>query len=263
MKTPITYYGGKQKLVKLILQNIPEHELYTEAFCGGAAVYFAKPKSKLEVVNDLNGHVVTFYRVLKNDFAILRYLIQSTPHSRKVHREAAFVLKHSEHFSDVKVAHALWVQANMSFSSKIFGGYAYEKKSNKTVLRTKNKKGAFVQALMDRLDNTDIECNNALQVIKSRDHEKAFHYVDPPYFNSDCGHYKGYTKEDFVQLLECLANLKGKFLLSSYPSDVLAEFTAKHGWRTMSVEKKVTVSQHTDKVKTEVFTANYDLVMSN
>lgn len=42
MKTPISYYGGKQTLLKHILPLIPKHKLYTEAFCGGAAVLFAK-----------------------------------------------------------------------------------------------------------------------------------------------------------------------------------------------------------------------------
>jgi len=258
-KTPITYYGGKQKLVKTILQLIPEHNLYCEPFCGGAAVYFAKPKSGLEVINDLNGHVVTFYRVLKNDFPILRYLIQSTPHSRKAHREAAFILKNPEVFNEAKVAYAFWVQTNMSFSAKMFGGYAYEKKSNKTVLRTKNKKKGFVKSLMERLDNTDIECNNAISVIKSRDQEKSFFYVDPPYYNSDCGHYKGYTIEDFRELLTCLESIKGKFLLSSYPSEILSEFTRRNNWYTKEITQKVLVSQHTDKMKTEVLTSNYPI----
>ncbi len=46
MKTPITYYGGKQKLVSKILPLIPEHKLYAEPFVGGAAVFFGKPKVK-------------------------------------------------------------------------------------------------------------------------------------------------------------------------------------------------------------------------
>ena len=54
MKTPITYYGGKQTMLKHILHLIPEHRLYTEAFCGGAAVFFAKNPSDGEVINDLN-----------------------------------------------------------------------------------------------------------------------------------------------------------------------------------------------------------------
>ena len=42
MKTPISYYGGKQTMLKHILPLVPAHKLYTEAFCGGAALLFAK-----------------------------------------------------------------------------------------------------------------------------------------------------------------------------------------------------------------------------
>jgi DNA adenine methylase len=259
MKTPITYYGGKQKMVKDILPLIPDHRLYCEPFVGGAAIYFSKPKSSMEVINDLNGHVINFYKVCKNDFAILRYLIQSTPHSRQIHREAEFILKNAEHFSEVKRAWAFWVQTNLSFSSRIFGGYAYERKSDKTLKRTFNKKLQFSREITDRLSMTDIECNDAIQVIKSRDTDESFFYVDPPYYNSDCGHYKGYTLQNFIDLLDCLQNLKGKFLLSSYPSDALSEYSKRNKWFSHSIVKKIAVSQRErHKEKTEVLTANYD-----
>lgn len=259
LKTPITYYGGKQRMSNVILSIIPDHKLYVEPFFGGGAVFFPKPKSDVEVINDLNGHVVTFYKVLKNDFAILRYLIQSTPHSRKVHREAEFVLKNAEHFSEVKRAWAFWVQTNMSFSSRLFGGYAYERKSDKTVKRTLNKKLNFNKQLFNRMSLVDIECNDALQVIKSRDTPNTFHYVDPPYFNSDCGHYKGYTEQNFTDLLSLLSRIQGKFLLSSYPSDVLSKFTQENKWYTSSKDSRVSVSKDTNKMKTEVLTANYNI----
>ena len=46
MKTPITYYGGKQTLLKYLLPLIPQHRMYCEPFFGGGAVFFAKPKSE-------------------------------------------------------------------------------------------------------------------------------------------------------------------------------------------------------------------------
>ena len=57
MKTPISYYGGKQSLAATILGLIPPHRLYCEPFVGGAAVFFAKEKSKVEVINDTNGEI--------------------------------------------------------------------------------------------------------------------------------------------------------------------------------------------------------------
>ena len=64
MKTPITYYGGKQTLLKYLLPLIPQHKLYCEPFFGGGAVFFAKPKSDVEVINDINGEVINFFIVI-------------------------------------------------------------------------------------------------------------------------------------------------------------------------------------------------------
>lgn len=44
MKTPISYYGGKQRLAPIIVARIPEHDIYVEPFFGGGAVFFTKPK---------------------------------------------------------------------------------------------------------------------------------------------------------------------------------------------------------------------------
>jgi hypothetical protein len=51
MKTPLSYYGGKQQLARTILGLVPEHRLYCEPFLGGAAVFFAKKPSPCEVIN--------------------------------------------------------------------------------------------------------------------------------------------------------------------------------------------------------------------
>lgn len=58
MKTPITYYGGKQQMASTILAMIPSHKIYCEPFFGGGAVFFAKGASFLEVINDKNDLLV-------------------------------------------------------------------------------------------------------------------------------------------------------------------------------------------------------------
>lgn len=54
MRPPLTYYGGKPKLSQLIISLIPKHTLYCEPFTGGAAVFFTKEPSEIEVLNDTN-----------------------------------------------------------------------------------------------------------------------------------------------------------------------------------------------------------------
>lgn len=78
MKTPISYYGGKQTLLKHILPLIPKHKLYTEAFCGGAAVLFAKRPADGEVINDISMDITNFYWMAKVYYRDLKQEIEKT-----------------------------------------------------------------------------------------------------------------------------------------------------------------------------------------
>ena len=66
-----------------------------------------------------------------------------------------------------------------------------------------------------------------MEEIRSRDTADTFFYCDPPYVGSDQGHYDGYTQEDFDGLLNLLADVKRKFLLSSFRNETLDKFVKK------------------------------------
>lgn len=259
LKTPISYYGGKQKLCKKILSLIPEHRLYCEPFVGGGAIYFAKPKSEVEVINDTNGELVNFYRVVQRDFVSLEKEIHISLHSRDIHRKASVVYNNPDMFNEVRRAWAVWVLAHMSFSSMLDGSFGYDKAKGTTSKKIANAREAFSEELAIRMQQTQIECTDALRIIESRDTPDAFHYCDPPYFNSDCGHYDGYSQADFEALLKALSKVQGKFLLSSYPSPLLSEYAEKYNWTQEQMNMDVTVAAKSGKrkVKTEVLTRNY------
>lgn len=189
LKTPISYYGGKQKLCRKILGLIPEHTLYCEPFVGGGAIFFAKPKSEVEVINDTNGELINFYRVVQRDFVSLEKEIHISLHSRDMHRKASVIYNNPDMFSEIKRAWAVWVLAHMSFSSMLDGSFGYDKAKGTTSKKISNAREAFSEELAIRMQLTQIECTDALRIIESRDTPDAFHYCDPPYFNSDCGHY--------------------------------------------------------------------------
>lgn len=257
MKTPITWYGGKQQMLQHILPVIPEHTLYCEAFFGGGAVYFSKLPSKAEVINDVNKEAVNFYRVAVTNHGLLHREITTTLHSRTAYDDAKVVYQHPHLFNPVKRAWSFYTMANQSFSANL-STWGFDRQGSCTK-RLVNKRLNFTEALKERLANTTIECDDALRVIARYDSDNTFHYVDPPYFNSDCGHYAGYSRRDFERLLELLTTIKGRFLLSSYPSDLLADFSKANGWVTEKFEKPVAVSKRVSKSKIEVLTANYPL----
>ena len=165
-------------------------------------------------------------------------------------------------FSDIDIAWSFFVNANFSFSNNLNRGFGYEKKKNGTPKSAHNKIQRFNELYHERLKSVTIMNLDALEIIKRFDNEDAFIYVDPPYFNSDCGHYKGYSQDDFIKLLEKLSNIKGKFLLSSYPNGVLDEFIKNNNWEFKQIDKPLSVTLRPEDKKysnrkIEQLTANY------
>lgn len=260
LKTPITYYGGKQNMLSHILPKIPQHKHYIEPFFGGGAVFWAKEPSSFEVVNDINDRLMTFYKVLKYDFEEIEKLVDETFHSRAQYRESRelYGSQKNEVTKQIECAWSVWFQSNMSFGKIIGGGFGYDR-SGSSALRLSNKKNRFTEEYQKRLKLVTIESYDVLKVIKTYDGPDSFFYLDPPYVSSDQGPYKGYKMEDFQALLDACATMKGKFLLSSYPEEILMEYREQFGWKIEDHTKTLAVDGRRKQVKTKVecLTWNY------
>jgi len=162
MKTPLSYYGGKQQLAARILGMIPEHQIYCEPFCGGAAIFFAKEPSKVEVINDANGEVINFYEVLKRDFPALERKIEISLHSRKQHRQARVVYDNPDMFDRIKRAWAVWMLANGSYGKMFDSGFGYDRTGSTSKVLS-NKRVNFTVDFAIRLQQVQIECCDALR----------------------------------------------------------------------------------------------------
>lgn len=259
MKTPITYWGGKQQLAALIIKNIPEHTTYCEPFLGGGAVFWQKEPSKVEIINDLNRQVVNFYLQARNNFPALQERIQSTLHSRAAYKDALIVYENPHLFTALDRTWAFFTATNQGYAGKI-GTWGFGTTVNTCEKKMQGKRENFTDDYAKRLERVQIECNDALRIISMRDTPDSFFYIDPPYYNSNMGHYGGYTVEDFERLLQACAALQGKFLLSSYPSDLLAKYTKEYNWHQIEIDQGCAASRNR-KRKTEVLTGNYPLIM--
>ncbi len=107
--------------------------------------------------------------------------LNKTPYSRQQLQLANHIYTHQEHYGMIAKARAFRMLCNLSFSANIGGGYKFSKKSNKNVKAFHRKKELITPELIERLNNVDLECRDALLVIKSRDTQDSFFYVDPPY----------------------------------------------------------------------------------
>ena len=257
MKTPITYYGGKQTMLKHILPLIPKHSTYTEAFCGGAAVLFAKRPVQSEVINDINMELTNFYWVAKVYYPDLKREIDKTLHSRDMHAHAAHINQYPRFFTPAQSAWAVWALCKMSFASMMDGSFGYDFGGGMPK-KLRNAKDEFTNALCSRLENVTIENRDALEVIRTYDSSNTFHFVDPPYINSDCGHYEGTFDEHCMnRLLQLLERIKGKFMLTMFPFSHIEEYANKNGWTIHRVERTISASKTNRRKQEEWIVCNY------
>lgn len=263
LKTPISYWGGKQQLLPKILPIIPPHTVYTESFFGGGALYFAKEPVKIEAINDINRQVVNFYKVAKRQFKSLKSEIDCTLYSEEQFNEAKAIYNATDEATQDNVlkAWALFVLSQQAFLNILDNSWKFSRNRNFAQTFT-NKKEMFDARYVKRLEQTQIFCRDANRMLKNMDCKEAFHFIDPPYVGTSMGHYKGYTNEDFQSLLNTCTSLEGKFLLTTFPSELLDEFVQNNGWYQIQIEMysaaKVGNKQEDNK-KVEVFTTNFPI----
>lgn len=271
MKTPITYYGGKQRMAKYILPNLyKERTQYIEPFFGGGAIYFLKEKEKHEVINDLSDFVINFYRVLQTNCEALYREVNASLYSETLHRKATFIYNNPIVYDEVLRAWAFFYLCNTTMVGAGDGHSPLNvnvKHGNGGVVATFNKKKLLLLEAGERLANATIICNDAIDVINVYNREGSFFYLDPPYVASTQEYKNKYKQEDLDLLLETCKNIKGHFLLSCYNNEAIDKAVAECGWHKKEYDMVVSVNRaHTDTQKiiktrkTEILVANYDLV---
>ncbi len=256
-------------------------------------------QSLKEIINDADGRIMNFWEVLSDD-AMREMLIEKvdkTLYAEKNYRDTSEILKNIDAYNlkdesllpeiqwsvdgnysrndKVLVAWALFVNFTHSFGGQFLNGFAFSRsgKQNKDVKQNgihsfplqfyRNKGFLFLNKdlFKERLSKVVIMQTDALNVIKRTDAPHAFTYLDPPYPNSNCGHYES-RKGVFWELLPILPNLKGKFLLSSYKTDELTELVNENGWTQLEFKKGLLVSGKAikaDRTKIECLTFNYPI----
>ena len=145
----------------------------------------------------------------------------------------------------------------MSFASMLDTTFGYDRNGT-TSFKVFNAKNGFSEELSNRFKRVTIEQDNAIKIITRYDCEDAFHFVDPPYVGSDCGHYAGsFNEEDFQKLLKILSEVKGKFMLTMFPHDSIKEYAEKFGWTIHKIERTISASKTNRRKQEEWITVNF------
>ena len=205
-----------------IVPLIPQHTVYVEPFCGGAAIFFAKPWPKLthnnhyrEIINDHDKRLINFYEQLRDNGQALVDALQLTLYSEHEHQ----IAKELNCEDKLEAARRYYVNVQQSFSNKLGSGWGRAVHSRNHAATWANKVAQLPEYL-DRMASVHISCEDALKVIKQWDSPQTFFYCDPPYPGTDCGSYKGYTLEHFQALVNTLNACQGSFILSNYDQPI-------------------------------------------
>lgn len=228
----LRYHGGKWRLAPWIIAHFPPHRVYVEPFGGAASVLLRKPRSPVEVYNDLDGEVVNVFRVLRDPekAASLERALRLTPFARGEYERC------QEPAGGVEQARRTLVKAWMGFGSgAITHKHAGFRVATSPTRHTAREWAGFpdqIAAFVDRFAGVFIEERTAIQVLGKHDAEDALHYVDPPYVTETRGPRHRYRHElDEDGHRELAANLhacKGAVVVSGYDSPLYA--VLYHGW---------------------------------
>jgi DNA adenine methylase len=250
---PLKWFGGKHYLARRIIDLMPPHLHYVEPFFGGGAVLLARDpdderlwlaphKGVSEVVNDINGHLTNFWRVLQwpERFELFRRRVEAMPLSREEwsgHHDNAF-----DGRDEVYDAVAFFVDCRQSRAGmmKDFTSITRSRTRRQMNGNVSEWLGA-VDGLADvhaRLRRVLIENMDAIDLIEREDTPGTLFYLDPPCLHRTRTTTDGYahemTEDDHARMLDLLRLVEGKVMLSGYPSDLYRE--RLHDWRVVDFE---------------------------
>jgi DNA adenine methylase len=252
MVGPLSYVGGKRALAKRIIGLFPQHKTYVEAFAGGAQVFFHKPPSNVEVLNDIDGEIVNFFRVCQSHYEeLLRYLRFAI-----VSRQWFAILRDTDpvKLTDVqRAARYLYLLKN-SFASLVrHPNYHWH------VVQPPGfnleRLPQIIENTHKRLERVQIENLPYEIVLEHYDRPKTLFYLDPPYFQRKLYRFN-LEDADFAKMADRLEAVRGKFVLSL--NDVPQVRALFRRFRIQGVQLPYTAQQAAGRRYREVLITNFN-----
>jgi len=240
----LRYHGGKWRLAPWIMSHFPSHECYVEPYGGAGSVLLQKRRSPLEVYNDLDGRVVSFFRVLREQPEELVRLIRLTPWARDEFELSYEVMKDDP----VENARRLFVHSWQSIAGPTAqwrSGWRWQKRSQNLWKASAQSftEVDYLYQVAERFRGVQIENDEALAVIGRCDAPGTLFYLDPPYLPSVRGKWrkKAYqhemSDENHKRLAEVVQEAEGMFVISGYPSELYADLY--EGWTLVKRKARV------------------------
>ncbi len=257
------WYGGKYNHLGWLLPLLPSAHHYCEPFGGSAAVLLNREPSPVETYNDLDGEVVNFFRVLRDQPEELIRALSLTPFSREEFYIA--VTDYGPHLPPLERARRFFVRARQVRTglaqTASLGRWANCKNTSRSgmsgVISRWFGSIAGLAEIAERLLRVQIENRPAIEVIRLYDSPNTLFYCDPPYPHESRGDAKAYgfemTEDDHEELARVLHGVKGKVAISGYRCPLMDKLYGD--WRCIEAPTKQAHS--IKKPRTEALWVNY------
>ena len=229
MKPILKYPGAKWKLAPWIVPIFLSINIILNPIVGVAAVFFAKPPEHHEVLNDLDLHIVNFFTVMRTRCEELAQAIMLSPFSEYEYNQ---IERHLSDGDEVEQARRFVIrswQAHGGTIHQVSGWKHNGLKGNVYPARLWKQIPERLMAAAERLQNAEIRCKPALEIINYYDQPDCLLYVDPPYeLSTRARKYYKYEMdaEDHRALLEALTRHNGSIILSGYAHPLYEEVLA-------------------------------------
>jgi DNA adenine methylase len=229
----IRWVGGKGKQLRQLLPFIPDSRVYVEPFGGGASVLLNKPRSEVEVYNDLDESLINLFYVIRDpvQFSEFANLIGWTPYSRRAFEDSR---DHESEPDAVLRAVKFYTVLNQSISGKRLATKSdWSRAKSANVAERWFLRQEKLGLLHERLKYVQIECRDALDILEEWDSPETVFYCDPPYVLDTRKKQKYYAveldDEYHYELCERLKLVEGMVVLSGYNHPIY-QTLMDHGW---------------------------------
>jgi DNA adenine methylase len=247
---PIAWYGGKARHAHRIVELLPAHKTYVEAFGGAAAVLFSKPRATLEVYNDIDSGLVCFFRALRDQPQELARRLRLTPYAREEFKRCRDSWKHAE--NEVERARGWYVRIRQAFGCSTSVGWGYERDGSLSGGTRARSFAATIDELerfAERFRGVQIEHLDWRAMLERYDSSAACMLLDPPYHPDTRGRdrHNSYAHElsaaDHDELVATVLTLTSSVLLCGFAHPSYRPLEDA-GFERIEMDHQVSASRH-------------------
>lgn len=212
---PAKYQGGKRRLAARLVDIIEStpHRRYAEPFVGMGGVFLRRRAiASAEAINDVSGDVVNLFRILQRHHGAfmdqLSWQLSSRAEFDRLHRANPATL------TDLERAERFLYLQRLAYGGKVTGR-AFGVDAGAAARFDVTKLREQLEAVHRRLARVTLEQLGYADFIRRYDSAETLFYLDPPYWGCETDYGPGvFARDDFEQLAEILAGIRGRFILS-------------------------------------------------